>query len=116
MKNIKIGDYVRNKIQPEQVIKVNSISMDTTPQYVYDSQNNHFPLENAILWTPNKDEYCCFGDKESTTLTEAGGFIVGQFAKYDNDRNWFLCKNNRVYYDYCEPFIGNYPDFHKKNK
>ena len=115
MENIKIGNFVRDKIQSERIIKVNAISLDTIPQYVHDSKGNHFPLENAILWTPNKDEYCCFGDKESRTLTGCGGFIVGQFAEYNKDRNWYLCKNNGVYYDYCEPYIGNFPDFLPKN-
>lgn len=67
--------------------------------------------ENLELWLPQEDEWCCFGDNKKNDSFNEGGFIIGKFGKIDVINGRFLNKSNNFYYDYCEPFNGNFPTF-----
>ena len=97
----KVGDWVYS----------NSISNNTPflvkPYHEHIVNSAH--SSQFTLWKPKKNEWCLFSTEENKK------FGVGVLAKYKRqdplDKKKFNVFGYDIAYKYCEPFIGQLPEF-----
>jgi len=110
MNNFKIGEWVNCNGKVQEIIEfINEGSygkidmVELTDDYVH--------IDELVKWEPKVGEWCWFVfDKKKKQ------YELGQFEEivYDIDGKYYTSKqNNKKWFEYCEPFIGNLPTFIK---
>ena len=113
----KVGDWVRSK---ENKFDFSLVSIDTEKFYKALGSNFEDVWE---LWQPKEGEWCWFYS-DVMKLDNVG--ILRKFTQMEKDiqgDDMFGCEpmksfkeefeHIKVFYKYCEPFIGNLPSFIK---
>ena len=105
----KVGDWVVNKTSKQRIIKkVTSTYSDSVTVGNTEVGINVMLINDLELWQPKKGDWCWFWDEtlKKPMLLQFERFCSTGFYKYET--------NNKLNYQYCEPFLGELPTNLKK--
>ncbi len=119
--SFKLGDWVRSKSfenDGNEELLIKKLKVQQQVDFVHKYQ------EEWELWQPKKGEWCWFfTDKMKLDNV----YILRKFTQMESDiedNDMFGCEPTvsdkeefesiKVFYKYCEPFIGNLPSFIKE--
>ena len=100
----KVGDWVVNKTSKQRIVKkITSIYSDTVTVGNTEVGINVMLINDLELWQPKKGDWCWFWDEilKNPMLLQFERFCSTDFYKYET--------KDRLYYQYCEPFLGQLP-------
>ena len=101
----KVGDWVVNKTSKQRIVKkiTSTTYSDTVTVGNTEVGINVMLINDLELWQPKKGDWCWFWDEilKNPMLLQFERFCSTGFYKYET--------NNKLNYQYCEPFLGQLP-------
>ena len=124
--SFKVGDWVRISGTIQKVIDINPANDYNITADIIETEDDYVSAEVVELWQPKEGEWCWFFT-DKMQLDNVG--ILRKFTQMESDiedNDMFGCEPTvsdkeefesiKVFYKYCEPFIGQLPIFLKENK
>lgn len=106
LNGIKIGDFIKSFLTGKALL-LTSIDDFGNGYPIFECNNNEklrFYAKDCVKWVPEKNEYCCFKDKEeySPLIAKYSEFKNGKYiAEIDDGKG----SSNKIEFNICEPFF-----------